>query len=135
MKRLVLVEDHQLFADGIASILARQPDLTLAAHVTDGESALQRIPRLWPDLVLIDLALPGINGLEVIRRLRRHQPHLPIVVLSMHGERALIRAAIDHAVNGYLLKSSTESEFLRAVRVVLGGDRCYSAGLTEGLLE
>ncbi len=134
MKRLVLVEDHQLFADGIASILARQPDLALAAHFLDGESALPRIPRLWPDLVLVDLALLGINGLEVIRRLREQERPWLLAVLSGYGEPALLRSAIDLGVEGYLLKSSSEAEFLRGIRAMLGGDRFYSAALTDGLL-
>lgn len=134
MKRIVLVEDHQLFADGLSSILGKTPHLRLASHFLTAEAALAALPRLWADLVLMDLSLPGMNGLEALRQCKHHLPHLPVVILSMYGERALIRSALELEVDGYLLKTATRQELLQGIESVLQGNRYFSTGLTEGLL-
>jgi DNA-binding NarL/FixJ family response regulator len=132
--RLVLVDDHALLADGIRSLLEAEPDLEIVAHFTNGLAAVEQVPALQPDLLLMDLDMPIMNGLEAAKLLRGRLPELPIIILSMHAEKAIVQKAMREGIRGYLLKNSSQSEFLNGIRAVLGGGKYYSALLTESLV-
>ncbi len=132
--RLVLVDDHALLADGIRSLLEAEPDLAIVAHFTNGLAAVEQVPTLQPDLLLMDLDMPIMNGLEAAKLLRGRLPELPIIILSMHAEKAIVQKAMREGIRGYLLKNSSQSEFLNGIRAVLGGGKYYSALLTESLV-
>lgn len=134
MKRIVMVEDRRLFAEGVRQLLSRTGKYRVVSQFETAEMALQRIPKLWPDLVLMDLSLPFMNGLEATRRLKLERPDLPVVILSMYGDRALLRLGIDLGINGFVLKSSGFNDLLLAMDAVLAGEHYFSPGLTEGLL-
>ena len=132
--RLVLVDDHALLADGIRSLLEDESDLEVIAHFPNGLAAVEQVPSLQPDLLLLDLDMPIMNGLEAAKLLRAKLPDLPIIILSMHAEKAIVQKAMREGVRGYLLKNSSQSEFINGIRAVLSGGKYYSALLTESLV-
>lgn len=133
--RLVLVDDHTLLADSLRALLDGEPDLQVVAHFTHGLAAVEQIPGLAPDLVLMDLDMPIMNGIEATGRLHAKLPQLPIIILSMHAEKAIVQRAMREGAQGYLLKNSAQDELLRGIRTVLGGGRYYASLLTESLLD
>ncbi|RMG61720.1 MAG: DNA-binding response regulator [Bacteroidetes bacterium] len=133
--KLVLVDDHTLLADGLRTLLDGEPDLEVVAHFDNGLAAVERGPDLAPDLVLMDLDMPIMNGLEATRLLKEKRPDLPIIILSMHAEKAIVQKAMQEGARGYLLKNSSQDELLHGIRAVLRGNRFYSSLLTESLLD
>ena len=133
-KRIFLVDDHVLLADGIRSMLEEEPGLEVVDHFENGLAAVEKLPEQSPDLVLMDLDMPIMNGLEAAQHLRAKLPELPIIILSMHAEKAVVQKCVKEGVRGYLLKNSSQSEFLQAIRSVLAGGKYYSALLTESLI-
>lgn len=131
---IVLVDDHALLADGIRSLLEDESDLEVIAHFPNGLAAVEQVPSLQPDLLLLDLDMPIMNGLEAAKLLRAKLPELPIIMLSVHAEKAIVQKALREGIRGYLLKNSSQTEFISGIRVVLGGGKYYSAMLTESLV-
>ena len=118
MRRLLLVDDHALVRRGLASLLATEGRFVVVAEAGSGEQALELVPQVTPDVVILDMSLPGIDGLETLRRLRRlaHPPR--ILILSMHDEAHLVAQAFQDGADGYLLKDSMDDELFQAIEVV-----------------
>lgn len=135
-KKLILVDDHELFLEGLIQMIEQEDDLEVITTYNNGLRALEQIPRYdQVDLVLMDLDMPLMDGMKASKELRAKMPALPIVILSMHHEKAIVQKLIRQRVNGYMLKSSTKMEFIQGIRAVLGGMKFYSPQLTEGLIE
>lgn len=117
--RIVVAEDHTLLAEAYSHIL--QPLGQVVARVHEGDALVEAVLEWKPDLVLTDIAMPGTNGIDAIRRLRELGIELPIVVVTVHDERAILRAAFDAGARGYVLKSAASHELLNAARSVLTG--------------
>lgn len=117
--RIVVAEDHTLLAEAYSHIL--QPLGQVVARVHEGDALVEAVLEWKPDLVLTDIAMPGTNGIDAIRRLRELGIELPIVVVTVHDERAILRAAFDAGARGYVLKSAASHELLNAARFVLTG--------------
>ncbi len=133
-KKICLVDDHVLMADGIRSLLDEEEDFVVVEHFTNGLAAVEQLPEIQPDLVLMDLDMPIMNGLEAAQQLRAKLPDLPIIILSMHAEKAVVQKCVKEGVRGYLLKNSSQTEVIQAIRAVLNGGKYYSAMLTESLI-
>lgn len=119
--KILLVDDHAVVRQGYASLLkALIPELQVS-EATSGEAALAQVQQEIPNLVILDLGLPGISGLETCRRLRQRLPGLPVLVFSMHDELALVRQALDAGACGYLTKRCAPDVLVEAVRKVLSG--------------
>lgn len=121
IQRVVIVEDHTLMREGIARLVTSQPDLTVCAEAADAAQGLQAILDHQPDLALIDITLPGRNGLELIKDVIAQQPGLPIIVLSMHDEALYAERALKAGARGYLMKDADRDTILCAIRRVLAG--------------
>lgn len=134
MKKILLVEDHQLFADGVTAMLENTGLYTVIAHLLNGLAAVEQAPSLQPDVILMDLDMPIMNGLDALLQLHPKMPETPIVILSMHAEKAVVQKAIQFGAMGYLLKNTPRQEFLRALEVISGGEKYYASMLTESLL-
>lgn len=119
--KILLVDDHSVVRQGYASLLrALLPDVQVS-EASDGEQALQRVQEEIPNLVIMDIGLPGISGLETTRRLRQRLPQLRVLFFSMHDELPLVRQALDAGAIGYLTKSSAPEVLIEAVKRTLAG--------------
>lgn len=135
MIRIVLVDDHAVMRDGLRAILQAQPDLTVVGEAGDGVEAIQTIVRHKPDVVLLDLSLPLLSGLDVLREIgARHLPSA-VLVLSMHEAGDSVRAALAHGARGYLAKGTPAQEVVRAVRAVHAGRRYLPEALAGRALD
>lgn len=133
--RILVVDDHPLLREGMVSVLAAQPDLQVVGEAADGLQALQAYRTLRPDLVLLDLQLPGLGGVEVILALRKEFPQARIVVVTAsRGDVQAVRA-LEAGASGYLLKSGLRRELVDTVRAVHQGRRQVQAEVAAGIAE
>lgn len=133
MARIILVDDHQLILDGLKSIIENEIDLTIVAEANDGAKALQYCSTLKPDLLLMDIDMPVMNGLEASQQIKKQSPDCKIIILTMHDEAALIKRIMDIGANGYLLKNSDQGELIEAIRQVLSGKNYFSEKVLKQL--
>jgi DNA-binding NarL/FixJ family response regulator len=132
--RVVVVDDHALHRDGPRQILDAYPDLEVVGDANSGEVALAVINKLRPDVVLMDIRLPGMNGIEVTRRLTRDLPGVRVLMVSAYDEDEYVRGALEAGAAGYLSKTAPGKELVQAVRAVAGGTSVLQSGLTARLL-
>jgi len=133
--RVLLADDHAHFRAGIAALLLSEPDMELAGEATDGEAAVELAARLQPDVVLMDLNMPGLNGIEATRRINYTSPHIGVLVLTMFEDDASVFAALQAGARGYLLKGARKAELLRAVRAVASGEIIFGAAVAQQLVR
>lgn len=126
--RVFVVEDHTIVRQGLVALLQTAGDVEVVGQVGDGRAALTAIAEARPDVVLCDLALPGLSGLEVIKRLEQQADAPRVVVLSMYHDAVWVQRALDAGAKGYLLKGSGVADVLKAVRAVAAGESFLSAG-------
>ena len=120
--RVFLVEDHGIVRAGVRALLQAQDQLEVVGEAESGEEAFERVPRLAPDVVLLDLSLPGMNGVATAEALRRVAPGARLVALSMHEDPELVRGFLDAGGSGYVPKSALESQLLDAILAVARGE-------------
>jgi DNA-binding NarL/FixJ family response regulator len=134
MIRVLVVDDHPLFRAGLAGLLATVEDVEVVDAVGDGETAVRRSLELSPDVVLMDLNLPGLPGLEAIRRIVARTPSPAVLVLTMVDDDDTVTAALRVGARGYLLKGAVQEEVLAALRTVAGGGVVFGAGAAQRVL-
>jgi len=131
--RVLCVDDHRLMREGIARIVGVQPDMTVVAEAADGEQAVEQFLRYRPDVTLMDLEMPTMNGVQAIQSIRSHQPDARIVVLTMyHGDEDIFRAVAAGAI-GYLLKDTLPDDLIRVIRDVHAGQRAIPPEIAAAL--
>ena len=135
MIRIVLAEDHAMVRQGIRAILEAETNFSIVGETGDGLEAAQLVTAEAPEVFIVDLMMPGLSGLEVIRQVRRHTPQTGIVVLSMHDDEAYILEALRSGASAYVLKRCTASELKKAVREVAQGRRYLGPPLSERAIE
>jgi DNA-binding NarL/FixJ family response regulator len=135
MIRVLVVDDHPLFRDGLVALLRTVSDVEVVGAVGDGESAVHSAAMELPDLVIMDLNLPGMSGLEAIRRTRALTPAPEVLVLTMVDDDDAVTAALRVGARGYLLKGAGQEDVLAAIRSVAGGGVVIGAGLAADLLS
>ena len=133
--RVVLADDHTLFREGVRSLLARIADVTIVGEAGDGRTALDLIDRVQPDVALLDITMPELNGLEVASRIGKASPGTRVVVLSMHAGEAYVAQALKAGVAGYLLKDAAAAELEMALRAVARGDTYLSPAISRHVVE
>lgn len=131
--RVLLVDDHALVREGFRRILDDEPGITVVAEASGGAEAIARHRALEPDVVVMDLAMPEINGLHAAIEMLRHRPDTRILILSMHADPHYVRNALDAGVTGYILKNANETELTRAVRAVAAGVAFLSPQLADAV--
>ena len=129
--RLILAEDHQIVRRGFRSLVSDEPDLEVVAETGDGAEAVALVETHRPDVLVVDLMLPSLDGLEVTRRARQASPGTAVVVLSMHTHEAYVTQAARAGATAYVLKESGVSDLVEAIRAVRAGGRFFSAGLED----
>jgi len=128
-----IADDHPVVRQGIRQIVAATDDITVVDEATTGYEALQRLAESTCDLVLLDLSLPDIDGLDLLKHLKREHPQRPILILTMHSEDQFALRALKAGASGYLTKESAPAELVTAVRKVVAGGRHISQRLAESL--
>lgn len=131
--RVVLADDHTIVREGLRALLASADDIEIVAEAGDGREAVRLAEEHSPDVVVMDLAMPMLNGVDATRRIRQSKPRTQVVVLSMHGTDAHVRPAVRAGARGYLLKGAGLSDLLVAVRAVAQGESFYSEAIEERL--
>jgi DNA-binding NarL/FixJ family response regulator len=131
--KILLVDDHPILREGMRSLLERQPDMEVVGEAGDGAAALRLVEQLDPDLILLDVNMPGMDGIDVTRRLRQDHPRVKVLALSMHLRKTFVSEMLLSGAAGYILKDSTFAEVLDAIRTVLRGQR-YVTGRVASLL-
>ena len=134
MTRILLVDDHPLLRQGIAQILDAEPDLEVTGQASDAEEALSIFDSLSPDLVVTDISLPGMNGLELLKNLLTLHPELPVLVVSRHDEELYAERAVRAGARGYVSKLAAGDELVIAIRRVLRGGIHLSEDLKDRML-
>jgi len=130
-----VVDDHPIMRDGISQLINQQPDLEVCGGASSGPGALEALKAVDPDLMLVDISLPGMDGIELIKIVRKRRARLPMLVLSMHPEALYAERAIRAGAKGYVMKHSSANTLLAAIRKVLAGKIYLSPAMTEKLLE
>jgi DNA-binding NarL/FixJ family response regulator len=131
MITLMLVDDHAIVREGLKQLLALAPDLEVLAEAATGASALAQLRQARPDLVLLDLSMPGLSGEDLVESMRARFPGLPILVLSMHHEPQIAQRTLRAGANGYLSKDCDPGTLLEAIHRVAEGGRYLPPGLAE----
>jgi DNA-binding NarL/FixJ family response regulator len=134
-KRILLVDDHAVLREGLVAQINREPDMIVCGEAEDARGALLAAERLVPDLVLADIALPGRNGLELIRDLRALRPNLPVLVLSMHDASHFAERVLRAGGRGYVSKQQNGQQLIAAIRRVLDGQIHVSEDISTRLLD
>jgi len=132
--RVIVVDDHALHRDGTRQILEAHADLQVVGEAASGEVALALVNQLHPDVVLMDIRLPGMNGVEVTRAITRDHPDVRVLMVSAYDEDVYVRGALEAGAAGYLRKTAPGKELVEAVRAVAGGATVLQSGLTARLL-
>lgn len=132
---IVLADDHQVVRQGLRSLLDAEPDLRVVGEAGDGQAALDAIERLKPAVVVLDLMMPGVAGLDVVREVSERFPETRVVVLSMHADEAYILEALRWGALGYVLKGASAAELIHAVREAASGQRYLSPPLTRRAID
>ncbi|HEY6069318.1 MAG TPA: response regulator transcription factor [Gaiellaceae bacterium] len=133
--RILLADDHPVFRDGLRALLAAAPDVEVVAEAATGEEAVASTLELQPDVVVMDLYMPSLNGIEATRQLVATSPHIAVLVLTMLEDDESVFAAMRAGARGYLLKGAGQDEILRGIRAVASGEAIFGPAIAERVLE
>jgi len=133
--RILLADDHQIFREGLASLLERQQDMDVIQQASDGLQAVSFSRDLKPDVVVMDLTMPGMNGIEATRLIAKEVPGVKVLCLSVHGDTQFISAVLDAGASGYLLKDCAFEELVTAIHTVMGNQIYLSPGIAGTLVD
>lgn len=133
-KKIFIVEDHTILREGLKALLSTTPEWEIVGEAGEGDAAIRGAEKLQPDLVLMDLSLPKMNGTEAIREIKKRCPKTKIVALTVHKTEEYISAAFQAGAEGYVLKDATHGELELAIRHVLSGKKFISPGISEKIV-
>lgn len=133
--RIVLADDHAVLREGLAALINAQEDMRVIAHAQDGVSALQQVVAWQPDVVVMDLSMPGMSGVETAQAIGQIQPPVQIVVLTRHTEPGYLRQMLRAGASGYVLKQSVATELLQAIRTVAAGNAYLDPSLSSSIAQ
>jgi two-component system, NarL family, response regulator NreC len=132
---IALADDHPVVRRGMQTLLEAEPDFAVVGETGDGLEAVRLVERLQPDVLILDLMMPSLSGLEALRIIRQRSPRTRVVVLSMHCNNAFVATALNHGASGYVLKGSEEENLVRAVREAAAGRRFLSPPVSERAID
>lgn len=133
--RILLADDHSVVRQGFRAILAAQPDMEVVAEAANGREAVEQAQSLQPDVVVMDVAMPELNGIEATRRIQEEAPRARVLALSMHKDSVYVREILRAGARGYLLKDAIDTDLIAAVRSVAKGDGYISPSVSEAVLS
>jgi DNA-binding NarL/FixJ family response regulator len=132
--RILLADDHTVMRRGLQMLLESQPEFTVVAEAADGREAVAQAEATQPDVAVMDIAMPNLNGIEAAQRMSAVLPHLAVVILSMHSDEGYVLRALKAGAKAYLLKDSAESDLIDAIKAVHQGRTFFSAEITKMLV-
>ncbi len=135
MKKIFIADDHEVVREGLKRIIGKSGDMIVTGETDDGRDALRKILAGSYDVIVLDIAMPGISGLDVLREVKERKPHLPVLILSMYPEEQFAVRAIKAGAIGYLAKSSIALELVTAIRSAILGKRYISESLAIRLAD
>jgi two-component system response regulator NreC len=135
MIRIVLADDHAVMRGGLRALLEQNPDMQVVGEANDGREALHLMESLKPDVAVLDITMPNLNGIEAARQIASKQLDVAIIMLSMHSDESYVLRALRVGVRGYLLKESAEIDLLHAIRAVTQGKAFFSPAVSRMLAE
>ena len=133
MIKVLLADDHSIVRDGLRRIVEESGDMQVIAEAADGREAIEQVHKTSPDVAIIDISMPGLDGLEVINQLKLYYPDLPILILTMHEEGQYVVRAIEAGAMGYITKQSAPEQLVKAIRKVFSGHRYLTDEGAEAL--
>jgi two-component system response regulator NreC len=133
--RIVLADDHTIMRHGLRLVLERQPDFAVIGEASNGREAIDLVIRETPDVVIMDIAMPLLNGIEATRRINEERLKTAVVILSMHADEGYILKALRAGARGYLLKDSADADLIQAVRAVNAGKAFFSPAVSKVLAD
>jgi DNA-binding NarL/FixJ family response regulator len=134
-KRIVIAEDYTILREGLRALLSSNPDLEIVGEAQDGQGAIRSVETSKPDLVLMDLSMPRMNGMDALREIKKRVPDAKVLVLTVHKTEEYILAALQAGADGYVLKDASYEELGMAIKNVLNGKHFISPGISEKLIE
>lgn len=134
-KKILIVDDHPMMREGLRGVIKREPDLIVCGEVENAQQAMAAIPKLAPDLALVDITLPGKSGLELVKDIKAMHPHLAILAISMHDESLYAERMLRAGASGYITKQQPPEELVKAIRQVLANQVYLSKEVSEKLLR
>jgi DNA-binding NarL/FixJ family response regulator len=135
MNTIILADDHQILREALRLLLETQADFQVVAEAGDGLVTLELVEKFHPDVLILDMMMPGLSGLEVARRVRRNFPKMKVIILSMYDMESYVVDSLLAGVAGYVLKKSSSQELISAIRQVLGGSLYLSPSLNERAIQ
>ena len=132
--RILIADDQAITRSGLQTMLAAHPDMQVIGEARNGQEVIELAAALQPDVILMDVRMPGTNGIEATRRIHRASPHIRILVLTVFDDDTLVFPAIRAGAGGYLLKNAEQDELLRAIRTVANGGAIFSPGIAHKVL-
>ena len=133
--RIVLADDHALVRDGIRSLLESESDLEVIGEASNGKEAIELVEKVYPDLLIIDIRMPVMNGIEAVEALTKSNAQVKSIILSMHDSEEYILKSISAGANGYLLKDTDKTEFIKAIHTVRDGGKYFSGDISNVLVN
>jgi two-component system response regulator NreC len=133
--KVLLVDDHQIIIDGMKSLLQNSDDIKVSGEANNGREALRIMEILEPDVVLMDIDMPVMNGIDTLKEIGKRFPQVKVIILSMHNEAGMIKSLMNIGAQGYLLKSCAQDELISAIRKVAAGQSYFSTEVTLSLLN
>jgi DNA-binding NarL/FixJ family response regulator len=131
----LIADDHGIVREGLRRLLESEPDIRVCAEASDGSEALELVDKHQPDVVILDITMPRLGGLETLQRLRAKLPEVKVILLSMHGDPTFIQSAIALGVDGYILKDGLAGEVIAAVRAVMTGGSYFSPPVAREIVD
>lgn len=133
--RILLADDHSVVRSGFRALLSAQPDLEVVGEASDGRDAVEQTVLLKPDVVVMDVTMPNLNGIEATRRMAQEAPRVRVLALSMHKDAVYVREILRAGARGYLLKDSSEQDLINAVRALAKGEGFISPAVSDAVLS
>ena len=133
--RVVVADDHTIVRQGLRSLLEDEPDIKVVGEADDGRRAVEVVEELRPDVVVMDLAMPGMNGVEATRQIRTSHPSVKVIALSMYSDEGFVHGVLDAGAAGYLLKDCAVEELANAVRLAMEGGTYLSPGVAKTVVD
>jgi len=133
--RILLADDHTLLRNGIRALLEDEPDITIVGEAEDGREAVRLAMQFKPNVILMDIAMPLLNGLEATRQIKREHPEINVLVLTMYDHEEYFRQILEVGASGYIIKRAAANELVAAIRAVANGEAVLSPAITRLLLE
>jgi len=133
--KIMVVDEHKILREGLATLIAKQPNMEIVGEAADGREALDLVEKNTPDLILMDITMPNLNGIEATRKIKSKRPEIEIIALSLHSDRRFVLGMIGAGASGYLIKQCTFDELVLAINTVMEGKKYLSPEISNILVE